>query len=132
MKDLVLDGLSYASLLTGKATRLPRDAIYWHFPGYLGAGAGSWRTTPAGAIRAGEWKLLEFFEDSRLQLYNLREDIGEQRDLAKQLPDKVKELHTRLAAWRTELKAPMPRPKSTEDSARPEKQKSKKKGKKNK
>jgi arylsulfatase A-like enzyme len=106
-----LDGVSYLSLLTsgGKAT-LNREVMFWHFPGYLAASAGHWRTTPAGAIRAGPWKLLEFFEDGRLELYNLREDIGEKRNLADQLPEKVRELHAKLVAWRQEIKAPMPKP----------------------
>jgi arylsulfatase A-like enzyme len=104
-----LDGVSYLSVLTsgGKAT-LNRPPLYWHFPGYLGAGAGSWRTTPVGTIRDGDWKLLEFFEDGRLELYNLREDMGEKRNLAKEMPDKLKELHGKLVAWRKEVKAAMP------------------------
>jgi arylsulfatase A-like enzyme len=105
-----LDGVSYLSLLTGGAGRLDRDAIYWHFPGYLGAGAGGWRTTPAGAIRAGDWKLIEFFETGTLELYNLRADLSETTNLAKQMPDRVKELHARLLAWRQSVKAPMPTP----------------------
>src|SRR5206468_3294223 len=91
----------------GKAS-LHRDAIYWHFPGYLGAGEKSWRTTPVGAIRSGDWKLLEFFEDDRLELYNLRDDLSEKNNLAAKMPEKTKELHAKLLAWRAELKAPMP------------------------
>jgi len=82
--------------------------LYWHFPGYLGAGKAQWRTTPAGAIREGEWKLLEFFEDNRLELYNLKDDIGEKKNLAKTNAEKTKELHGKLLAWRKEIKAPMP------------------------
>ena len=67
-----LDGVSYWKLLaSGGKAALSRDAIFWHFPGYLGAGAGSWRTTPAGAIRSGDWKLQEFFEDGRLRALQL-------------------------------------------------------------
>jgi arylsulfatase A-like enzyme len=112
-----LDGESYLKLLTsgGKAA-LKRDAIYWHFPGYLGAGENAWRTTPAGAIRSGDWKLIEFFEDGRLELYNLREDLGERNNLAAKMPDKTRELHAKLVAWRQELKAPMPT-KNTEPAA---------------
>jgi arylsulfatase A-like enzyme len=106
-----LDGVSCVNLLTGGGkARLPREAIYWHFPGYLGAGQGSWRTTPAGAVRSGDWKLLEFFEDGRLELYNLRDDIGEKNNLATRMPEKAKELHTRLLAWRMAIGAPMPQP----------------------
>lgn len=104
-----LDGTSYLKLFTGGGqAALPRDAVFWHFPGYLGTGAGSWRTTPAGAIRSGDWKLIEFFEDGRLELYNLREDLGETNNLAAKLPDKAKELHAKLVAWRKEIGAPMP------------------------
>jgi arylsulfatase A-like enzyme len=104
-----LDGVSYLSLLRGDGkNKLDRDAIYWHFPGYLGAGQGSWRTTPAGAVQAGDWKLIEFFEDGRLELYNLKDDIGEKNDLTKANPERVKELHDKLKAWRVSIKAPMP------------------------
>lgn len=106
-----LDGVSYVKLLTtaGKAD-LGREAIYWHFPGYTGANPGQFRSLPVGAIRAGDWKLLEFFEDGRLELYNLRDDISEQKNLAASMPDKVKELHARLVAWRKDISAPMPTP----------------------
>jgi arylsulfatase A-like enzyme len=97
-------------LLRDPAAKLQRDAIYQHFPGYLGAGAGSWRTTPVGTIISGDWKLMEFFEDGRLELYNLRADIGEQRNLAKEDPAKAKELHAKLVTWRKEVGAKMPTP----------------------
>jgi arylsulfatase A-like enzyme len=106
-----LDGVSYLRLLTsGGHGKLDRDALYWHFPGYLGAGPGAWRTTPAGAIRHGDWKLLEFFETGKLELYNLREDPGEKHDLAAALPARAAELQAKLAAWRKLVKAPMPVP----------------------
>lgn len=122
-----LDGVSYFKLLTsGDKAPLNRDAIFWHFPGYLGAGAGSWRTTPAGAIRSGDWKLQEFFEDGRLELYNLRDDIGQTNNLAQKLPDKAKELHGQLAAWRQAINAPMPT-KNTEQGQPAKAKKGKKK-----
>lgn len=129
--DYPLDGTSYLKLLTsgGKAT-LDRDAIYWHFPGYLGAGVGSWRTTPAGAIRAGDWKLIEFFEDNRLELYNLRDDLSETNNLAAKRPDKAKELHARLVAWRKEVGAPMPTKNADIQPAGEKRAKSGKRGKK--
>ena len=102
-----LDGASHLDLMTG-AAKSGRRPLFWHFPGYLGGSAGTWRTTPAGAIRAGDWKLQEFFEDGRLELYNLKDDIGEKHNLAAAQPDKVKELHAQLLAWRKELHAPMP------------------------
>jgi hypothetical protein len=59
-------------------------------------------------VLSGDWKLMEFLEDGRLELYNLKDDIGETRNLAAELPEKAKELHGRLVAWRAEVKAPMP------------------------
>jgi arylsulfatase A-like enzyme len=106
-----LDGASYVRLLkNGGQGTLDRDAIYWHFPGYLGAGAGNWRTTPAGAIRRGDWKLLEFFETNRVELYNLKDDLGERKNLAAARPELTRELRDKLHAWRTAVKAPMPTP----------------------
>ena len=105
-----IDGVSYVSLLKsgGKGT-LPREAIYWHFPGYLGSsGPDSWRTTPVGAIRQGDLKLLEFFEDGHVELFNLKADLGQRNDQAKSQPEKTKELHDKLIAWRESVAAPMP------------------------
>lgn len=117
-----LDGESYLKVLTsGGKSALKREAVYWHFPGYLGAGQGGWRTLPVGVIRAGDWKLMEFFEDNRLELYNLREDIGETKNLAAKHPERTRELHRQLLAWRTEIKAPMPG-KNTETGASTEDQ----------
>jgi arylsulfatase A-like enzyme len=124
--DYVLDGVSYLPLLTsGGKAKLDREAIYWHFPGYLGAGQGNWRTTPAGAIRAGDLMLLEFFEDNRLELYNLREDIGERNNLAAAMPEKTAELRDRLHAWRKRVGARMPepnRPTTAPERPRPKRQ----------
>ncbi|RPI22425.1 MAG: hypothetical protein EHM61_22320 [Acidobacteria bacterium] len=113
-QDKVLDGLSLLPLLTGTG-RFRRDAVFWHFPAYLQRYAGMegyWRTTPAGAIRKGDWKLIEFFEplgeENRLELYNLHEDIGESRNLVKARPDKAKELLHDLQDWRQAVNAPVP------------------------
>ncbi len=105
-----LDGESLVKLFRDPAAKLQRDAIYQHFPGYLGAGANGWRTTPVGVIQSGDWKLIEFYEDGRLELYNLRSDISEQKNLAGEQPGKAKELHTKLVAWRKEVGAKMPTP----------------------
>ncbi len=105
-----LDGESLAKLFRDPKAHLQRDAIFQHFPGYLGAGEGAWRTTPVSLIQSGDWKLMEFLEAGRLELYNLRTDIGEAKNLAQEMPDKAKELQARLAAWRQEVKAPMPTP----------------------
>ncbi|XZE43391.1 sulfatase [Pirellulaceae bacterium SH467] len=108
--DHVLDGASMASLWKDPVSEWKRDAIYQHFPGYLGAGENTWRTTPVSLIHQGDWKLMEFLEDGRLELYNLREDIGESKNLVEQEPMKAKELHEKLIRWRNEVKAPMPTP----------------------
>lgn len=109
-----LDGVSLASLFqsSGKA-QLPPRALFWHFPGYLEANAeaGTWRATPGGAIRRGDWKLLEFFETGRVELYNLREDLGETRDIASSQPDRAAQLQRELVAWRESVQARMPKPK---------------------
>jgi len=105
-----LDGESLVKIFRDAGATLKRDAIYQHFPGYLGAGKGHWRTTPVGTIQVGDWKLLEFFEDPRLELYNLKDDIGERNNLASKQPEKAKELHARMVAWREAIKAPMPTP----------------------
>ncbi len=105
-----LDGESLVKLFRAPAAKLQRDAIFQHFPGYLGAGQGAWRTTPVSLVHAGDWKLMEFLEDGRLELYNLRDDLGEAKNLAQTNPSKAAELRDRLAAWRKEIKAPMPTP----------------------
>ena len=106
----VLDGENLLPLLT-RHQPLPDRALYWHFPAYLEAGGdvdGIWRTTPAGAIRYGDWKLIEFFEDNRLELYNLRDDIGEKKNLATAEPEKTRQLLEMMRAWRSRVHAPVP------------------------
>ena len=107
----VLDGVSLLPLLKDPAAKLAREAIYYHFPGYLEGTGSHWRTTPVGTIRAGDWKLLEFFEDGRVELYNLKDDLGEKKDLAAAMPDKARELREKLAAWRRDIGAVMPKKK---------------------
>ncbi len=115
--DYPLDGQSYLKFLTGNAKAPARNPLFWHFPGYLGAKENTWRTTPAGAIRDGDWKLQEFFEDGRLELYNLRDDIGQKKNLAAAQPEKAKELHEKLVAWRKQINAPMPTPNTNSEKA---------------
>lgn len=114
----VLDGESLVKLFRDPNAKLQREAIFQHFPGYLGSGVDTWRTTPVSLVQVGDWKLMEFLEDGRIELYNLKEDIGESKNLAKQNPAKAKELHTRLIAWRVEVNAPMPT-KNESDTAKP-------------
>ncbi len=120
-----LDGVSLVPLLRDGGTALKREAIFQHFPGYLGSGKDFWRTTPVGVIQAGDWKLMEFFEDGHLELYNLRDDVGETKNLAAEMPEKAAELHEKMLAWRTQIKAPMPGPNNPQTPA-PEKKGKKK------
>jgi arylsulfatase A-like enzyme len=108
--DYPLDGVSYAKLLTGEQKTLEREDLFWHFPGYLGAGKGKWRTTPVGAVRSGDWKLLQWFEDGHEELYNLKDDISEEHNLIDKEAAVAKELHDKLAAWRQSIDAKMPTP----------------------
>ncbi len=110
----VLDGVSMLPLWRDPGAALPRDAIYFHFPGYLEGGK-TWRTTPVGFVRAGDWKLMEFFEDGRLELYNLKDDLSEAHNLAATMPDRARELQAKLAAWRQATHAAMPRPRTAAD-----------------
>ena len=111
------DGLSLVPLLR-RAAGLQRDAIFWHYPHYQHYQQGG--TTPYSAIRAGDWKLIEFHDDQRVELYNLREDLGEQRNLAQSTTAKAAELRGRLHAWRTETGAQMPTRNPNHDPSRPE------------
>lgn len=106
----LLDGASMVPLLRGEKPQWTRPAIYQHFPGYLGSGEDQWRTTPVSLIQAGDWKLMEFLETGRLELYNLGGDIGETKNLAEALPDRARQLHQQLIDWRKAIQAPMPTP----------------------
>lgn len=100
-EEMELDGVSIKSLLEGKDMK--RGAIYWHFPHYSNHGMQS----PGGAIRLGDYKLLEYYENNTVQLFNLKNDIGEQHDLVNSEPEKVKELKDMLHQWRKDINAQM-------------------------
>ncbi len=113
-----IDGASIASLLRGGA-KPARDTLFWHYPHHQHYQLGG--AMPYGAIRSGDFKLIEFFnEDMRVELYNIRADIGEKTDLAPSRPQKVEELRGRLHAWRKEVGAQMPTPNPKYDPARAE------------
>jgi len=59
----------------------------------------------SGAIRRGDWKLIEFFDTGKLELYNLAEDPGEQRNLAESMPEVARKLHQQLRLWRKSVGA---------------------------
>jgi len=83
-----------------KGEELERDALYWHYPHYSNQGG-----IPGGAIRMGDFKLVERYEDGRVHLYNLADDIGEQKDLAEQFPERVSDMRHRLHVWYKEVGA---------------------------
>jgi len=99
-----VDGVSLVPLLRQDGS-IVREAIYWHYPHYGNQGG-----SPGGAVRAGPWKLIELFEDGRLELYNLKDDLGEQHNLAAQQPEKTAELHRMLKDWRKAVGARLPTP----------------------
>ncbi|MEN6363256.1 MAG: sulfatase [Bacteroidales bacterium] len=105
----VLDGMSITPLLKAdkkKQASLEKRAIFWHFPHYSNHGMQS----PGGAVRLGDYKLLDYLENNTVQLFNLAKDPGEQNDLSKKEPGKVKELKALLDKWRKDVKADMMSP----------------------
>ena len=112
-----VDGISLVPLLRGTG-ELKRDTLFWHYPHYQHYQLGG--TTPYAAVRAGDLKLIEFFADRNVELYNLRDDLGEQRNLTAELPAKADELRTRLHAWQKEVGAQVPSPNPDYDPSRPE------------
>ncbi len=102
MPEQHIDGVSMVPLLK-KTGKLKRKAIYWHYPHYHGSG-----NRPSGAVRTGDYKLIEWYEDNSVELYNLKSDIGEKHDLAKEMPEKVAELQGMLGRWLKQMNAKMP------------------------
>lgn len=101
-QDQVLDGVSLMPLLKGEG-ELSRERLFWHFPCYVG------RSSPSSSVREGDWKLVQFFEDGgKFELYHLKADPGEQRNLASSEPDKLKDLRQTLADWQAKTGAAIP------------------------
>jgi len=103
-KGQPLDGADLSLILHNDQARLDREMLYWHYPHYYET------TTPVSAVRNRDWKLLEYFEDGRRELFNLHDDPEESRDLAGSQPKKLAELSQRLADWRSEVGANLPQP----------------------
>jgi len=99
-----VDGESLMPLLRGDG-ELAREAIFWHYPHYGNQGG-----TPGSSIRRGRWKLIEFFDDGRRELYDMNDDPGEERDRAAGEPDLVEDLAEALATWRVSVSARIPEP----------------------
>jgi len=98
-----VDGVSLLPLLRGGS--LPERALYWHYPHYGNQGG-----APGAAVREGDWKLIEWYEDGKRELFNLREDLSEKNDLASANADKVATLSAKLESWRKDVGALMPIP----------------------
>lgn len=110
-----LDGTNILPVLTGSGTIESRP-LFWHFPIYLQAYLKNdtttqdplFRTRPGSAVRLGDWKLIQYFENNDLELYNLKEDSSEQNNLAESVPVKINQLLEVLEEWRNETNAPVP------------------------
>ena len=113
-----IDGTSIVPLLKGES--LAERNIYWHYPLYLqgsahgkvwpvfGTNENYWRGVPSSMLVRGDWKLIHFFEDNSIKLYNIKNDIGEERDLSKEQPEMAQKLFEQLKAWQTKTKATIP------------------------
>ncbi len=99
------DGVDLSKVLQNKGA-LANRPIFWHYPHYGNQGG-----SPGSAIRKGHWKLIEFYEDNRVELYNLKDDIGEQNNLADSHPRRRDKLLTQLRGWRDDMNARYPSPK---------------------
>lgn len=96
-----VDGVSIVPLLSGG--EIAERPLFWHYPFYGNQGG-----EPSGIIRDGDWKLIHYYEDNRLELYNLAMDISELEPLNHLYPQKVKELEAKLQSWIAESGAIMP------------------------
>ena len=102
MSDQHVDGKSFVPALKGESYE--RGPLFWHFPHYSNHGYQS----PNGAIRSGKYKLIEYYENRTVQLFDLENDLGEQHDLSKEEPEIAKQLQAQLEAWRKKVDAKMP------------------------
>lgn len=87
-------------------------ALFWHFSAYQEDWKGGYRTTPVSVVRQGDFKLFEFFEDRRLEIYNLKDDPGETTNLTSSMPDHAVALPERLRKWQRSINAPTDLPKN--------------------
>lgn len=101
-----VEGQSLVPVLQASGA-LNRSDLYWHYPHYHPGGA-----TPYSAIRSGDFKLIQFYETGAFELYDLKNDIGETKNLVNQMPPKVQELNQKLELWRkkTGAQSPLPNP----------------------
>ena len=99
-----VDGINLAPLLREPSAETDRSALYFHYPHYYAT------TTPVSAVRVGDWKLLRYYEDTRVELYNLADDVGERNDLSTKRPEMAQALVKRLEAWWERVGAQHPWP----------------------
>lgn len=111
-ENQVLDGVSLTPLFAGEA--IAERPLFWHYPHYGNQGG-----APAAAVRLGDWKLIEWYEDQRVELFNLKDDIAETHDLANAEPERVQELQKLLSDWRLEVGAKFPSGNSAFDPSKP-------------
>ncbi|CAN5485860.1 sulfatase [soil metagenome] len=102
LPDQHQDGLSLVKLLKGEG-QLSREALYWHYPHYGNQGG-----SPGSAIRQGDWKLIWWYENNRLELFDLKNDLSENQNLADQHPDRVQQMKSKLKSWLENVDARMP------------------------
>lgn len=99
-----IDGISLLPILKGNKS-FDRGPLFFHYPHYGGKG-----DTPCGAVREGDYKLIQFYEDDHVELYNLKDDISETNDLSKEMPELTERLLKKLEDWRRNSGAKMPVP----------------------
>jgi arylsulfatase A-like enzyme len=99
----ILDGVSLMPLFRGGS--LPDRALFWHYPHYGNQGG-----APGAAIRRGNWKLIEWQEDQRVELFDLARDPGEENDLARREPARADALRRELVAWQKSIPVRFPTP----------------------
>jgi arylsulfatase A-like enzyme len=107
-----LDGVSLLPVLKGGT--LPGRALFWHYPHYGNQGG-----APAAAVRRGDWKLIEWLEDNRAELFNLAQDPGEKSDLAAKEPKRAAQLRAELHSWQKQVGAKFPSPNPDYDATKP-------------
>jgi arylsulfatase A-like enzyme len=112
-----VDGVSLAPLLE-QSGDIRERSLFWHYPHYQHYQLEG--TTPYGAVRRGDHRLIEFYDDHRVELYDLREDVGERNNLAVSSPKLVKSMQDELHAWLHDVDAQMPTPNPNYDLTRPE------------
>ena len=108
-----LDGVSLVPVLKGGS--LPERGLFWHYPHYGNQGG-----APNAAVRRGDYKLIEWFEDGKVELFDVKQDIGEQNDLASKQPERVAALREELRAWQKSVGAKFPTPNPAYDAAKPD------------